>query len=57
MPLPSGVTPSVSGVSALSNEPNLRHSTVLPPPTGIPFVAANWLCTSWGFALSSSSIP
>ena len=30
---------------------------ILATPTGIPFVAANWLCTSWGFALSSSSIP
>ena len=56
-PLPSGVTPSVSGVSALSKEPNLRHSTVLPPPAGRGLVAANWLCTSWGLAFSSSSMP
>ena len=24
---------------------------------GRPFVAANWLCTSWGLAFSSSSMP
>ena len=58
MPAPSGVTPSVRGVSALSNAPNLRHSTVLPPPTGRERLGSGKLVLhQLGLAFSSSSMP
>ena len=47
---PSGVTPSVRGVSALARLEYLRNSMVLPPFLGMGCFWPNWSCTSSGSA-------
>ena len=56
MRLPSGVTPSVSGVMALGKASQRRHSMDLPLPLGRGRWEPNWVWTRFGRPSSSSSV-